>query len=347
MPHFANPLLLLLLPLIGPLVWWWQRQRRAALRFPDTGWLVGLPVGRSRVARWGGALLRGLALLLLVVALAGPRWPDRRTRIPTEGISIVMVVDVSGSMAEPDFDWQGHPTSRLEAVKRAFRLFVEGGDASDGSHFDGRPSDLIGLVTFATRPASPCPLTLSHSVLLQLLDAERPRSVPGESETNISDALVLGLHRLQNAETKRKIMVLLSDGEHNVPHPPSDWTPRQAAQIAANLHVPVYAIDAGAALPAAAEPDPADDTVAVRALREAGKHTLQEVAHITAGRYFRADDAHALLNVCQEIDRLERSEILSFQYRRYYEGYPWFAGASLAFWLAVLGLEMTFWRRVP
>ena len=78
-----------------------------ALRYPATGALAGLPAGRGRWARYGGAGLRGLALLLLVVALAGPRWPDRRTRIDTEGIAIQMVVDVSGSMAEPDFDWDG------------------------------------------------------------------------------------------------------------------------------------------------------------------------------------------------------------------------------------------------
>src|SRR5215469_417972 len=148
--HFANPYFLLLALAVPPLIWWWLRQRGGALRYPALVSLAGLPRGRSKWARYGGAALRALALLLLVVALAGPRWPDRHTRIDTEGIAIQMVVDVSGSMAESDFDWDG-PVSRLEAVKRAFRLFVAGGDA-EGTHFDGRGSDLIGLVTFATRP---------------------------------------------------------------------------------------------------------------------------------------------------------------------------------------------------
>jgi Ca-activated chloride channel family protein len=87
--------------------------------------------------------------------------PDRRTRLPTEGIAAVMLLDVSGSMAEPDYDWDGEPVERLEAVKRAFRLFVEGGAMLRWSHTPGRPTDLLGLVTFATRPDSPCPLTLS------------------------------------------------------------------------------------------------------------------------------------------------------------------------------------------
>src|SRR5262245_37944506 len=215
--HFANPKLLLLALVVPLLLWWWLRQRGGALRYPDTGWLGPVPAGRSAWVVWGGVGLRGLALLCLVVAIAGPRWPDRRTRIETEGIAIEMVVDVSGSMAEPDFDWDGLTVARLEAVKRAFRLFVAGGDVEDGTHFEGRQQDLVGLVTFGTRPESPCPLTLSHSVLLRTLDETRPLSVPGTSETNISDALVMGLHRLQSAGPRRKVLVLLSDGEHNVP----------------------------------------------------------------------------------------------------------------------------------
>jgi Ca-activated chloride channel family protein len=342
MLHFANPPFLLLLLAVPPLVWWWLRQRGGALRYPTTGALAGLPGGRGNWARYGGAGLRALALGLLVAALAGPRWPDRRTRIDTEGIAIQMVVDVSGSMAEPDFDWDG-PVARLEAVKRAFRLFVTGGDV-EGNHFEGRGSDLIGLVTFATRPECACPLTLSHSVLLKLLDDERPRSVPGESETNVSDALVLGLHRLHAAGARRKVLVLLSDGEHNVTPTPSGLTPRQASQIAANLGVRVYCIDAGGEGTSVVEPGARATTLANRA---EGLRTLQEVAHITGGRCFSARDTRSLLAVWREIDALERSDIISFQYRRYYEGFAWFALAALVVWLLVGALELTVWQRVP
>src|SRR5437763_4065976 len=111
--HFANPGLLLLALAVPPLRSWWLRQRRGALRHPAAGRLVRLPAGRARMARRGGAALRAASLLLLVVALAGPRWPDLRTRIATEGIAVVMLVDVSGSMAERDFDWAGEPITRL------------------------------------------------------------------------------------------------------------------------------------------------------------------------------------------------------------------------------------------
>jgi Ca-activated chloride channel family protein len=352
--HFANPSYLLLALAVPPLLWWWLRQRGGALRYPTTGALAGLPAGRGKWARYGGAGLRALALLLLVAALAGPRWPDRRTRIDTEGIAIEMVVDVSGSMAEADFDWDGLKVERLEAVRRSFDLFVAGGDA-DGNHFDGRGNDLIGLVTFATRPESPCPLTLSHSVLLKMLKDERPRSIPGESETNVSDALILGLHRLHAAGPRRKVLILLSDGEHNVTPTPSGMTPRQAAQVAGNLGVRVYCIDAGGDGSPVPEPGGRDgspvlepgaraDTLANRA---EGARTLQEVAHITGGRYFSARDTKALLAVWRDIDAMERSDIVSFQYRRYYEGFAYFALAALIVWLLVGALEQTFWQRIP
>src|SRR5207248_315610 len=130
-------------------VWLWLRRRHAALRYPDTGLFAPLPVGRGRAARHWGAGLRAAALGCAVVALAGPRFADWRTRVATEGVAIEMVLDVSGSMATPDFNWDGQPLSRLDAAKRAFQLFVQGGDGPGGGRLAGRPNDLVGLVTFA------------------------------------------------------------------------------------------------------------------------------------------------------------------------------------------------------
>jgi Ca-activated chloride channel homolog len=354
--QFANPFFLLL-ALTAPLLMWLQlRGIRAALRHPAGRLFAALPAGRARIARWGGAILRTLAFVLLAVALAGPRTPDLHTRIKAEGVAIVMLVDVSGSMASTDFDWQGAPISRLEAVKRVFHLFVVGGASPDvtpdgGAHpFQGRPTDTIGLAVFATRPQTTCPLTLSHSVLLRLLDDEKPRSIPGESETNISDAVALGLYRLRNADSRRKVLVLLTDGEHNVPNPRSDWTPRQAAQVAASLGVPIYAIDAGGGA-GVAEPGVteagADAGASPALIRQRAVETLQDMAKITHGQYYRADDTGGLLDACQAIDRLERSDVQGFQYRRYHEDYPWFAGAALLLFVTALALDFTLWRRLP
>lgn len=339
---FTQPWFCLLAPLVALLVWCWLRQRRGALRYPYLRLIEGLPLGRSRLVRWGGAGLRAAALLLLILALAGPRWPDLRTRIAAEGIAIGMLVDVSGSMAERDVDWADERLSRLEAVKRAFRLFVSGGEGPGGQRLEGRPNDLVGLVTFAARPETPCPLTLSHSVLLQMLEAEQPRSIPTESQTNIGDAVAWGLHGVQSAAARRKVLILLSDGEHNVP--PPALKPRQAAQLAANLRVPIYAIATGSE--ARSQEAPEGDRPA-GSDRAAGEKTLQAVARLTGGRYFRAHDTVTLLAVCREIDRLERQEIPSFQYRRYHEAYSWLGLAALGLVVIVHLLEMTLWQRVP
>src|SRR5947209_2220451 len=166
---FAHPEFLWLAPLAVPAAWWWARRRRPALRFADVRLFAGRTGGRARRAKWGGAALRGLAVLALVLACAGPRRPDLRTRVPAEGIAIVLVLDVSGSMGTADVDWTpGSPkVARLEAARRAFKLFVAGGDAPDGTHFEPRPADQIGLVTLAKVPQTACPLTLNHSVLIR------------------------------------------------------------------------------------------------------------------------------------------------------------------------------------
>jgi Ca-activated chloride channel family protein len=359
MPQFATLAFLWLTLFVPPLLWWWLRRRRGALRHPAVGDLAALPTGRARWARWGPGILRTLALMLLVLALAGPRWPDLHTRIDTEGIAIVMLVDVSGSMAERDFDWRGESIARLDAVKKVFHLFVAGGDGPDAtgdgadvSNFQGRPTDQIALVTFATRPETVCPLTLSHSVLLRLLQAEQPRTIPGEAETNLSDAVAMGLQSLRAAGPRRKVLVLLSDGEHNVPQPQSGWTPRQAAQVANGLQVPLYTIDAGGfgtstKEPAAKEANAAEHAASPGETRAQAVRTLEEMARIAHGQYFQARDTKGLLSACKAIDALERAEMRSFQYRRYHEAYPWFGLAAFLLFTSAVGLERTVWRRIP
>jgi Ca-activated chloride channel family protein len=290
--------------------------------------------------------LRGAALAVLVVALAGPRWPDLRTRVHTESVAIVVLLDVSKTMENRDFAWQGGAVRRLDAAKHVLGLFVVGGTGEDGHAFEGRPHDLIGLVAFAARPQVACPLTLSHSVLVRTLEEQQARTVPGEAATNISDAIAIGLHRLRQAAPQRKVLVLLSDGEQSVPAPRSGWTPRQAAQVAASLGVPIYAVDAGGELAPTSDPR----YLEAAAAREAGRKTMQDVAEITSGaggRYFEAGDGQALLEIGRAIDRLERQPVESFQYRRYHEGYPWFGLASLVLLMTAVVFDLTVWRRLP
>ena len=145
------------------------------------------------------------------------------------------------------------------------------------------------------------------------------------------------------AAGQRKVLVLLTDGEHNVPDPKSKWTPRQAAQIAASLQVPLYTIDAGGVGVRASEEGEDSSPLVRPALVE----TLQDIAKITHGQYYRAGDTAGLLDACRSIDRLERTDVESYQYRRYHEGYPWFAAAALVLFALALGLDFTIWRRLP
>jgi Ca-activated chloride channel homolog len=372
MLSFSHPFFLLLLPVAGLIVWRWSRRRLPAAPYPDATLLSGLPSGRARLARFLSLGLRAAGLGCLVIALAGPRWPDLGSRLPTEGIAIEMVVDASGSMATPDFHWNGQTMTRLDAVKKAFRLFVEGSEAGQDETgrkgeeataqsspppavvasprplLEGRPNDLIGLVTFARWPQTSCPLTLSHSVLLRLMDAEKPRTIPTESESNIGDAIAWALVRLEKAKTKRKVMILLSDGEHNVP--PPALTPRQAAQLAASQGVPIYAIDAGGITGASEGADAAPGQTSkesLEAIRASAEKTMAAIAQITGGRHFKVHDAESLLQVCQEIDRLERQEIKSFQYRRYFEGYGVLGMIAFGLLAGVGLLELTVLRKAP
>jgi Ca-activated chloride channel homolog len=185
---------------------------------------------------------------------------------------------------------------------------------------------------------------------LRLLDEQEARSFPGESQTNISDALAVALDRLRSAGPRRKVLILLSDGEHNVYPQPNErlngvkWAPRRLAEYAAALGVPIYCIDAGGTGMSVTE---AGVSATPSETREDALKTLQTVAEISGGRYFKADNTAALFEVYRQIDRQEREPIESYQFRRYYEAYPWLALASFVLFVLALGLEMTIWRRIP
>ena len=346
--RFTNPEFLWLTPLALLVAWWWARRSRPAMRYSDAslfgGPRAGLRGGRAWRAVWGGAVLRGLAYLALILGCAGPRRPDERTRLPAEAIAIVMAVDVSGSM-NTKVAWAigEPPITRLEAAQRAFKLFVFGGEAPDGTRFESRPSDQIGLVTFAAIPEVACPLTLNHSsVLMKKVDELRPKGGP-DAGTNVGDAIAAAvIHLDATTGAKRKIIILLSDGEHTQSKEGKDaeHKPRAAAQLAANLKYAIYTIDAGGDLPPTADPESLAE-------REAGRQTLRDIAEMTGGKSFATTDGAAMLAAYKEIEALERAPIETYQYRRYFEYYPWCAGAALVFILMAHLLERTRWRVVP
>jgi Ca-activated chloride channel homolog len=332
---FAEPIYLLFVPLAVAAAWQWQRRRKPALRYSDLSLFEGLPQGRGTILKHGPMVLRMLVLVLLVLAAANPRRPDRTTRLPADGIAIVLALDVSNSMATPDFGTPGSvPISRLDAAKSTFTVFVKGGD-----EFPGRATDSLGLVAFAAVPRTPCPITLNHSVLLAVLNEQQPRSGV-DSGTNIGDAIAEGLHRLEAAGAKRKVLVLLSDGEHNVVKDGADapLTPLAAAELARALGVPVYPIDCGG--------DPTGDDEQQQQRRD-GRDVLRQVAERTGGQSFAANDSAGLRAAYAAIDALERTPVESYRYRRYVEAGPWLGLTALGLFVLLLSLEQTRWRGLP
>jgi Ca-activated chloride channel family protein len=204
----------------------------------------------------------------------------------------------------------------LQAVQQAVRTFVEG----DKGGLAGRPNDKIGIITFARDPDVVCPLTLDHGAVLEALDRIRPAPPIG---TNIGDALAWGLDRLHRDPTKQKIIILLSDGSHNAKNA---LLPLEAAQLAAELQIKVYTIGA---VGTHTDSNMRQLSELLRSLQGArylpfddyDEPTMQRIADMTGGRYFRATDLDGLAAIYQEIDRLETTQMersVPTSYREWY-----------------------------
>jgi len=301
---------------------------------------ISLPRGRANRVRWCQATLAMLAVVCWILALANPRRPDLKTKISAEGIGIVLALDVSGSMATMDFiPREGSaPITRLEAAKQAIALFVFGGESADGLKFGGRPDDRIALVTFASVPVTVCPLTFNHSVLLEVL---RNQGTAGatNAETNIGDSLGEGCIRLETLGSgRRKVLVLLSDGEHNKVGE-NVLNPLTAAALAEKLQIPIYTIDCGG--------DPTGGDEAAIRQRTDGRAVLENVSRQTGGQSFVANNGDELRKAFQSIDQLERQQVDTNLYRRYQEFRGLFSGIALGLLALSGGLSLTRWRRNP
>lgn len=310
--RFESPWALSVLAVVPVLLWFCRQRRQSALRFPSLATVAC--AGRSARQRWSVLPLaaRCLALALLAVSIARPQKPFELARETKKGIAIEMVLDRSPSMSA-EMEFYGQRTNRLEVVKRVFHDFIRG----DGKQFKGRPNDLVGIVAFAGWADTICPLTLAHDVFPELL-----KTIEFEGGgTAIGDAIALGAARLKSAEDslsrqspgspnkyelKSKILILLTDGGSNA----GRRDPIQAAQLAANWAIKIYTIGIGARRNSSLQAPEADEWL------------LQKIAETTGGQFRMADDSAGLRAVCEEIDRLERSEVQEVRFRRFKELFP-------------------------
>jgi Ca-activated chloride channel family protein len=338
--RLASPYALFLLLFVPVLVYLRQRQQyTVAVRYSSIADLAALSPSLATRLRWVLPCLRTLALVLGILALARPQRGIEAIKIASEGIAILMAVDISGSMAALDLQVDGRQSSRLDAVKQTFRTFVEG-----GKNLAGRDGDLIGMVTFARYPDSICPLTLDHDTLISLLAQVEIVTVPEEDGTAIGEGITLGVERLKDSTAKSRVMIVLTDGVNNA----GETAPLQAAQVAKALGIKIYTIGAGtrgvAMIPVRA---PNGQMVLQRMPVDLDEHMLTEIATLTGGQYFRATDGAALQAIYAEIDRLEKTTNVTEHYQQYAELFPLLLLPGLACLVLEMVLVNTRFRKIP
>ncbi len=327
-----DPWMLALLALIP--LWLWLRGRRsrsATLRFPTLDVIRRVPAGLRRW-HWVPFATRVVAVGLVIVALARPQFGKAESEFRGEGIDLVLAVDISGSMLAEDFTLpNGGRASRLDVVKTVVKDFIA-----------GRPADRFGLVLFAGRPYTQCPLTLDHGWLLQNLDRAQIGMI--EDGTAVGSALATAAARLEHSTAKSKVVILLTDGQSNA----GRITPATAADAAKSLGIKVYTIGAGTKGMA---PFPGRDMFGNKVYQpmavDIDETTLKDIASKTGGRYFRATDTASLQDIWAEIDKMERTEFSAPRYLDYYEVFPWLIVPALLLVFADLLLANTRLRTLP
>ena len=377
--RLAAPFALALFRLLPLLLWAMRRRARPVMMFP--GLAIVRPAGRTVRQRlaWLPSALRIAAVAALVIGVARPQTGLGEIRTTANGIAMVTVIDRSASMRET-MPYQGETMSRIRAVKRVFKEFVEG----DQKNLAGRPEDLIGLVTFARYADTVAPLTRSHEALSKLVDGILLAADRGnEAGTAIGEGLALAAARLKQAEEdierlareqategpalpkvgesgavepavseapepeftiKSKIIILMTDGDENT----GAISAQQAADLAKQWGIKIYAIGIGS-----------DDNGAflvntpMGAMRVQGRgggvndQLLKDIARSTGGKYYAATDGESLKAIYADIDSLEKTEIKSTEYTSYSESFWLWAAAGGAALALELVLASTLLRRAP
>jgi len=325
---FANPLflwLLLLLPAIGYYLWWRRKKLTVPLQFSSLQIFKNIPQTFRERLRHVPLALRLSAIAIFIVALARPQSVSDKQNISTEGIDIVLELDLSGSMLAEDFN-----PNRIEAAKQVASEFI-----------DGRTNDRIGLVVFQAQSFTQCPLTTDYPVLKNLLREVKSGMIA--DGTAIGLAIANGVNRLKESKAKSKVMVLLTDGVNNR----GEIDPITAARIAATYGIRIYTVGVGAQGEA---PYPVQTQFGIRRqmipvdLDEKG---LTQVADMTGGKYYRATDNRKLKAIYKEIDQLERTKIEVTAYKRYSELYGGWLLAGLLAVIVEVGLSVSVLRRNP
>lgn len=320
--NFLYPSWLWLLALIPALAWFRARRRGAAAHFPDGSMLRRLPVRWTvRIQPLFPALVwAGMACL--IIAAARPRSPLDETRVSRQGIDILLLLDLSGSMEAVDFLDGNRPVSRLEGAKTVVREFIE-----------NRPNDRIGLVGFAGQAYTVAPLTFDHAWITHRLGELHTRML--ETGTAIGDAIATGANRLRDSDAQSRVLILLTDGINNR----GIISPEMAATAATALGIRIYTIGVGGGIRRQGFFRSMQD--------EIDEPQLRRIAQMSNGEFFRATDRSSLSEVYRRIDELETSEIETLHVRQYRETAGYWLLAALSLLCAERILSLAGWGRFP
>lgn len=326
---FANPnylyLLLLLIPLIGWYIWK-IRKNQASLQVSSSQAFEAPRMTTYKVyLRHLPFVLRMIAIALIIVILARPQSTNSWQNSTTEGIDIMMVLDISTSMLAEDLK-----PNRLEAAKDVAASFI-----------NGRPNDNIGLVLFAGESFTQCPLTTDHTVLLNLFKDIHAGMI--QDGTAIGLGLANAVSRIKDSQAKSKVIILLTDGSNNR----GEIAPVTAAEIANAFGVRVYTVGVGTKGMA---PYPFQTAIGVQYQNievDIDEPTLQQIAATTGGQYFRATNNRSLKEIYSEIDKLEKTKISVQEYSKKQEEYKTVAIAVFLLLLLEILLRYTLLRKIP
>ncbi len=326
--QFLHPqyffLLLLLIPMIGWYIWR-QRSMHASIQISSLRGFSTIGKSKKIYLRHIPFILRVLALTMLIFALARPQSSNKLQKSTTEGIDIMISLDISTSMLAMDFK-----PNRMEAAKEVAINFIQ-----------GRPNDRIGLVIFAAESFTQCPLTIDHAVLINLFRDIRTGML--EDGTAIGDGLATAVNRIKDSDSKSKVIILLSDGENNR----GQIAPLTAAEIARTFGVRVYTIGVGTIGTA---PFPINTVFGQQVQNmevKIDEAMLKEIATLTGGHYFRATDKNKLEEIYKEIDAMEKTKTEIQEYTKKGEEFLIFALLAFIFLLSEILLRNTVLRTIP
>jgi len=305
----ALPLPLIMRRLLPP-----ARQSGAALRLPSLAGLGPLQAPAPSPSRAQQAVA-ALAWLLLLLAAARPQWVGEPVALPVSGRDLLLAVDISGSMEQPDHHLDGHPVTRLDVVKTVAGRFIA-----------RRRHDRLGLILFGSRPYVQTPLTHDAQTVAQMLD-EAVVGLAGR-DTAIGDAIALAVKHLRETPPGERVLILLTDGDNTA----GAIDPLTAADLAAQTGVRIHAVGLA---PRAGE-QATGGSSAQRVQDDLNPALLRAIAARTGGRFFRAANAAELAQIYALLDRLEPTVRDARTYRPAHERYPWPAAAALLLTLALV-----------